>query len=166
MQPWQRFAYSLLFSCYHSVFIHSLSTRISLRFIMSVCVSSPLPPGWRQWPPAGRWGRPVGYQSCHPGWAAWSGRHGESLSEWRQLTAGHHLSSSAGPDLEEEREWEVREKLMICLRWPFDSLAGKDDCLSPLVSSSNRTTLLISLSSDSSWIFILQQETHDFSISC
>lgn len=98
-----------------------------------------------------RWGRQAECQSCHPGWATWLGRHEVFLFVWRPPTAAHHLSSSAGLNLNEECYTKMLQ------HGPLTATREKTT-ISPLVSSSSSTTLLMSLNSDSSWIFILEKK--------
>lgn len=98
-----------------------------------------------------RWGRRAECQSCRPGWATWSGRHEVFLFVWRSPTAAHHLSSWAGLNLDEECYVEIVQHGPL-------TITGEKTTILPLVSSSSSTTLLMSLNSDSSWIFILEKK--------
>lgn len=73
------------------------------------------------------------------------------LFVWRPPTAAHHLSSSAGLNLNEECYTKMVQ------HGPLTATREKTT-ISPLVSSSSSTTLLMSLNSDSSWIFILEKK--------
>lgn len=79
------------------------------------------------------------------------------LCAWRLPTAARRLSSSACLNLDEERDGTQKRGAFNTA--PY-AVTREKTTISPLVSSSSSTTLLMSLNSDRSWIFILENKIY------